>query len=113
MLPRVVGEKIAKDLLFTGRIIDANEALQLGLVNRVVPHEKLRQDTDNYISELLKNSPVILQISKLAINRSMETTLFSGLSSERDLFALCFGTEDNIEGIDAFLSKRKPQFKGK
>ena len=113
VLPRVVGEKMAKELLFTGRTIGAAEALQLGLVNRVVPHEKLREETDNFITELLKNSPIMLQITKLAVNRSMETTLSSGLSSERDLFALCFGTQDQKEGARAFLEKRKPNYKGR
>ena len=113
VLPRIVGEKMAKELLFTGRTIGAEEALRLGLVNRVVAHEQLREATEDFIRDLLRNSPLMLQLTKLAVNRAMETTLSSGLRSECDLFALCFGTQDQKEGAKAFLEKRKPNYEGK
>ena len=113
ILPRLVGEKKAKELIFTGRAITASEALQIGMVNQVVPPEKLKETTDNFIGVLLRRSPVILKIAKLAVNRSLETPLSAGLATERDLFALCFGTEDQKEGARAFLEKREPNYEGR
>jgi enoyl-CoA hydratase len=113
ILPRLIGEKRAKELLFTGRTITAAEAFQIGLINQVVPHESLREAAENFIAVLLKRSPVILKIAKLAANRASETTLMTGLSSETDLFAFCFSTEDRMEGAQAFMEKREPNFKGK
>jgi len=112
-LPRLVGEKKAKELIFTGRIITAQEALQIGLINQVVPHETLKEATDEFISVLLKHSPVILKMAKLAVNRALETGLSAGLACETDLFATCFGTEDQKEGARAFMEKREPRYKGK
>jgi enoyl-CoA hydratase/carnithine racemase len=65
------------------------------------------------IEGFLKNSPVILKLAKLSVNKSLETTLSVGMDCERDLFALCFGTEDQKEGAKAFLEKRKPNYTGK
>ena len=113
VLPRHIGEKRAKELIFTGRAITASEALQMGLVNQVVPHEKLKEATENFIAVLLRRSPVTLRIAKLAVNRALETTLSAGLECEKDFFALCFGTEDQKEGARAFLEKREPKYKGR
>lgn len=113
VLPRLIGEKKAKELVFTARIISAQEALQLGLVNQVVPKEKLRETVEEFVSTLLKRSPVILKLAKMAINKSLETTLSTGLAYEKDLFAICFGTEDQKEGARAFLEKRDAVYKGR
>lgn len=113
ILPRLVGEKKAKELIFTGDFISAEEALRLGLVNKVVPGEKLREAVDEFITKLKSVSPAILKLAKLAINMSLETTLSAGIQNEGDLFALCFGTEDQKEGAKAFLEKRKPDYKGR
>lgn len=113
ILPRIVGEKKAKELIFTGRLIPAEEALKLGIVNMVVPLDKLKETTEKFVADLLRNSPFTLQMAKLAINKSLETTLSCGMSYERDLYGLCFGTEDQKEGTKAFLEKRKPTYKGK
>lgn len=113
LLPRLVGEKKAKELIFTGRIISAEEALKLGMINQVVPHDKLKESTERLIQDFLRNSPAILKLAKIAINKSLETPLTAGMSYERDLFALCFGFEDQKEGAKAFLEKRKPTYKGK
>ena len=113
ILPRLIGEKRAKEMLFTGRTITAAEALQFGMVNKVVPPEQLQEATDEIIAELLKKSPVILQIAKMSVNRAMETNLTAGMETERDFFAMCFGTEDQKEGVNAFLEKRPPKYQGK
>ncbi len=113
VLPRLVGEKKAKELIFTGRMITAQEAKDLGIINQVVPRDQLREATDNLVNELLRNSPAIIGLAKIAINRSLETPLQVGMSYERDLFALAFSYEDQKEGATAFLEKRKPSYKGK
>ena len=113
ILPRLIGDKRAKDLIFTGRVISANEALQWGMVNQVVPHDKLRETTEKYLASLCRKSPVILKLAKLSINRAHETALSAGIASERDLFALCFSTEDQKEGARAFFEKRETNYKGK
>ncbi len=113
VLPRLVGEKKAKEMVFTGAFISAQEALALGLVNKVVPQEKLRDTVLEMARAMLRHSPVILKLCKLAINKSLDVPLSIGMDYERDLFAMAFGTEDQKEGSKAFLEKRKPQYKGK
>jgi enoyl-CoA hydratase len=113
ILPRLIGEKKAKELIFTGRLITAEEALKMGIVNQVVPLDKLKETTERFVQELLRNSPAILRFAKIAVNKSLETPLSVGMSYERDLYAGCFGTEDQKEGARAFLEKRKPTYKGK
>ena len=113
ILPRLIGEKKAKELIFSGRPITAAEALQMGMINQIVPRDKLIEATEKMIDGFLKNSPVILKLAKLSVNKSLETTLSVGMDCERDLFALCFGTEDQKEGARAFLEKRKPNYTGK
>jgi enoyl-CoA hydratase len=113
VLPRLMGEKRAKEFIFTGRMMDADEALGYGIVNRVVPQAELREATEKFVADLLRNSPAILRMAKIAVNKSLETPLSVGMSYERDLFALCFGTEDQKEGAAAFLEKRKPTYTGR
>jgi enoyl-CoA hydratase/carnithine racemase len=113
LLPRLVGEKIAKEMIFTGKTITAQEAYRLGMINKVVPKEKLIEEVNVLIGELLKRSPIILALAKIAVNRAMETNLNEGLKSETDLFELCFSTEDQKEASKAFLEKRQPIFKGR
>ena len=113
VLPRLVGEKKAKELVFTGDIISAEEALRIGLINKVVPREKLRESVEGLVAVLLQKSPIILKFAKMAVNKALETPLSVGLAYESDLCALCFGTEDLKEGAKAFLEKRPPIYKGK
>jgi enoyl-CoA hydratase/carnithine racemase len=113
VLPRLVGEKKAKELIFTGRMISATEAMNLGIINQVVPREQLREATQKMVDELLRNSPAIIGLAKIAINRSLETPLQVGMSYERDLFALAFSYDDQKEGAKAFIEKRKPSYTGK
>ena len=112
-LPRLIGVRKAKELILTGDIISANEAEELGLVNRVVPADKLDETVNELLEKLLSKSPVMLGLAKSSINKCMELGLANGLSYELEMFALCFSTEDQKEGVKAFLEKRKPQFKGK
>ena len=113
VLPRIVGEKKAKELIFTGAMISAQEAMDLRIVNQVVPREQLREATQKMVDSLLRNSPAIIGLAKIAINRSLEVPLQAGMCYERDLFALAFSYDDQKEGARAFLEKRKPNYSGK
>lgn len=112
-LPRLVGVGKAKELCFTGDIIDAQEALRLGLVNKVVPLDKLEETTMELARKIANKSPLMLQYIKRSINMSQEAGLSSGLAFEIQSLSTCFGTKDKEEGVAAFLEKRKPKFKGK
>ena len=85
--------------------------MNLGIINQVVPREELREATQKMVDELLRNSPAIIGLAKIAINRSLEIPLQAGMSYERDLFALAFSYEDQKEGAKAFLEKRKPRYR--
>lgn len=111
-LPRLVGVKKAKELIFTGDIISAEEAEKLTLVNSIVPVEKLDEEVNNFAIKLMRRSPIMLRLAKTAINRTEETSLSTGLSFETELFLSGWGTEDRKEGQKAFFEKRKPIFKG-
>jgi enoyl-CoA hydratase len=113
VLPRIVGEKIAKELVFTGDSISGKEAERIGLVNKAVAEDQLQETVEALVANLLKKSPVALRFAKMSINKTLEVPLSSGLSYESDLCAICFGTEDLKEGAAAFAEKRKPVFKGK
>jgi enoyl-CoA hydratase len=113
VLPRLVGEKRAKELIFTGNSISAEEAQRIGIVNKVVPKEKLKEVTEEFVSVLLKRSPLALKFAKMSINKSLETSLSVGLAYEVDLCAICIGTEDLKEGAMAFKEKRPPVYRGK
>jgi enoyl-CoA hydratase len=113
VLPRLMGEKRAKEFIFTGRTMDADEALRYGIVNAVVPAGQLRDATEKLVGDLLRNSPAILRIAKMAVNKSLDLPLTVGMDYERELFAMCFGTDDQKEGARAFFEKRKPAYTGK
>ena len=111
-LPRLVGWGKAKELIYTGQIIDAVEAERIGLVEKVVPQDKLEEEVSQLAESIASKSPLIIKLAKKTINRGMYTDLAAGLNCERITFALCFATEDRKEGINAFLEKRSPEFKG-
>jgi enoyl-CoA hydratase len=113
ILPRLVGEKKAKELIFTGAFIPAQEALAIGMINKVVPLDKLRETVMEMAKAMMRHSPIILKLCKLAVNKSLDVPLTVGMDYERDLFAMCFGTEDQKEGARAFLEKRKPEYRGR
>ena len=112
-LANLVGESKAMELILTGEMIDAQTALALGLVNRVVPHEELEAKTMEMANLIAAKSPVALRMAKEAVKTAARSTLDEGLRREIDLFALCFSSEDKDEGVKAFLEKRKPEFKGR
>lgn len=112
-LPGLVGPAIAKELMFTGRIIDAQEALRIGLVNRVVPKDKLKEAVWELARDIAKKSPIALKLIKRSVNRGGQAPSDVGLAYEALAECLCFTTEDHEEGLSAFLEKRKPSFRGK
>ena len=100
------------ELILTGDLIDAAEAKAIGLVNAVVPAAQLRSHVFALAARIAEKSPIALQMAKEAVKTAARTNLREGLDRETDLFALTFGSEDKVEGVRAFLEKRKPEFKG-
>lgn len=109
-LPRLIGQGRALDLILTARQVEADEALLLGLVNRV--EDDALEGARALARQILKNAPVALGLAKEAVNRGLGTTLPQGLEIEADLFGLAATTEDMREGTSAFLEKRAAEFKG-
>lgn len=112
-LPRVVGRRKAKELIYTGRRINAAEALRIGLVNHVYPAEELLRAAFKLAEEICQSGPIAVQQAKYAINRGLETDLSTGLAIESNAYWLCIPTEDRLEGLAAFKEKRQPVFKGR
>jgi len=113
-LPRLVGPAKAKELLYTGKIIKADEALEIGLVNKVVSHDNLMDSTLNMAEEICKNAQIAIQQIKKAVNLGIEMDIEKGLSYELQAFSLCHGTEDKKIGMTAFINKEKNKnFSGK
>jgi enoyl-CoA hydratase len=112
-LPRRVGLAKAKELILGGGMIVADEALRMGLINRVYPAAKLLAKTKEFAAHLARLAPIALREAKKAVNRGYESPLEAGLDLELELCASLFETEDKKEGMAAFLEKRKPSFKGK
>jgi enoyl-CoA hydratase len=109
-LARLVGKGKAKELIFTGEMIDADEAYRIGLVNRVVPKERLLEETRALASTICDRSPAAIRFAKEAIDNGLEMEFARASRYEADLFALCFTTADCKEGISAFLEKRPAKF---
>jgi len=112
-LPRLVGKGIAKELIFTGKMIDAKTAERLGIVNMVVPSENLKSAVEGLAKEIMSKSPIAMKLVKELVNSSIETDLGTGLVHEAEAFGILSSTEDFREGVSAFIEKRKPQFKGR
>jgi len=113
LLPRIVGLHKAKELMFTGDLIDAQTALSLSIVNQVVDDAELKEVTYKFAARLAQSAPVALGLIKRMINRSDNLDLESTLEFEANLQTICMQTEDHKEGVAAFKEKRTPLFKGK
>jgi enoyl-CoA hydratase len=112
-LPRLVGKGKAIELILTGEIINAQEAKEIGLVNKVVAAEELLNEAKALAAKINKNAPLAVRYSNAAIKRGLETDMDAGIRIENELFGQCFATEDQKEGMAAFLGKRKPVYVGK
>jgi enoyl-CoA hydratase/carnithine racemase len=112
-LARVLGKQRAMDLVLTGRRIDAAEALEAGLVNVVAPKKRWLEEAMEMAQRVAKRPPIATRLAKQAIIAADETALSAGLEMERRLYELTMATEDRVEGMRAFIEKRKPDFKGR
>jgi enoyl-CoA hydratase/carnithine racemase len=111
-LPRAIGLEAAMDLVYTGRQVDAAEALDLGLVRRVVPHDALLDEALTYAEVLASRAPIAMQFAKRALVRSWDSTFLEQLEVEWPYQVAAFATDDAREGVAAFREKRRPRFEG-
>ncbi|WP_018477187.1 enoyl-CoA hydratase-related protein [Pontibacter roseus] len=112
-LTKAIGKAKAMEMVLTGKFMTADEAEKQGLINRVVPVELYLEEAFKLAGEIAQMSPVAARLAKESVNRSFETQLDEGLHFERKNFYLCFASEDQTEGMNAFVEKRKPEFKGR
>lgn len=112
-LPRLIGIIKTKELMFTGDTIDANTALSIGLVNKVVPQKDLFEHVNKLANKLSTKPPIALKMLKESIHAGLDTDIESGILIELENFSSLFTTEDQKEGMTAFIERRKPEFKGK
>ncbi|HEX8038592.1 MAG TPA: enoyl-CoA hydratase-related protein [Chryseosolibacter sp.] len=112
-LTRAIGKARAMEMVLTGRFISAEEAFSLRLINKVVPVEMYLREAATLAAEIAQMSPFAAQLAKEAVNRAFETHLDEGLQFERKNFYLCFSSEDQKEGMRAFIEKRKPVYHGR
>jgi len=110
-LPRIVGKGSATELIIGGHMINSQEALRIGLVNKIVPSEKLMDESINFCKELQKNGPTSISNSLKCINDSYDYSLEDGLEIELEAFINSFGSKEADEGLLAFVDKRKPKFR--
>lgn len=111
-LARLIGPNMAREMIYTGKMIDAAQALQLGIVNGICAPDQLITDVMDIAALIASKGKVALRAAKQSINNGLNVDLASGLAMENDAFALCLASADAREGTSAFLEKRKPEFKG-
>lgn len=112
-MARICGKSKAMELILTGDMINAEEAKNIGLVSKVVEPEALMDEAMALANKIAKNAPLAVKYASMAIKRGIETSMEEGIKIENELFAKCFATEDQKEGMAAFLGKRKAEFKGR
>ena len=112
-LPRLVGMGNAMRLILSGDMLPAAEAKEIGLVETVVPADELKSTVMELAEKIAAMSPLTLKVAKQALRASEKLSIEDGIAYERDLFCLCFSTEDKEEGVDAFLNKRAPEWRGR
>jgi enoyl-CoA hydratase len=112
-LPRLVGKGVAKELLYTADMIDAAEAHRIGLVNKVYVADELMAAAMKMAGKIAAKGQIAIRLTKSAVNQGLEMDLARGMAYEAEVFGLVFSTEDQKEGMTAFLEKRKAEFKGK
>ncbi len=111
-LPRLIGKNMAKEMIFTGKMIKADEAYRIGLANKICSAKSLMDEVLKTAKTIASKGKVSLRSAKYAVNTGMNSDLMTGCNNEIDAFALCFASEDAKEGTSAFLEKRKAEFKG-
>lgn len=112
-LTRAVGKALAMEIVLTGKFITADEALRAGLINKVVPNEMYLKEAFSLAKQVVDKSPVAIKLAKEAVLAAFNTSLDEGLIFERKNFYLCFASEDQKEGMKAFIEKRPAEFTGK
>ncbi len=112
-LTHAVGKAVAMEMILNNRTLSAQDALQFGLINRIVPTDRYLGEALKLAEEIAARAPVALRVAKKMINQAYERTLSDGLQQERQEFYNLFSTEDQKEGMKAFIEKRKPEWKGK
>jgi len=111
-LPKLIGQGYAKEMIYTGKVIRADEALRIGLVNAIYEPEELMDKAIEMAQMMLKNAPVAIRLAKQSINEGYDLDADAAIALENKLFGQCFATADQKEGMDAFLNKRKADFTG-
>ena len=111
-LPKLIGQGCAKEMIYTGKVIRADEALRIGLVNAIYEPEELMDKAMEMAAMMLKNAPIAIRLGKQSINEGYDLDADDAIALENKLFGQCFATKDQKEGMDAFLNKRKADFIG-
>jgi enoyl-CoA hydratase len=112
-LPRLINPSMAAEMIMLGEMVSADKALALGILNRVVPVDQLETEIREFSKKLMSRPAVALRAAKTAMRKGLNMSLKDGIQMEQDLFCMLFGTEDQKEGMEAFLQKRKAVFKGR
>ncbi|MBM7608673.1 enoyl-CoA hydratase/carnithine racemase [Lysinibacillus composti] len=112
-LPRIIGETKALELILTAKRISALEAMEYGLLTKIVPAEQLLEEVNLFAQSILQNAPIAINQAKFAVKQGMKVDIQTGLQIERKAYELTIPTKDRIEALQAFAEKRKPNFKGK